>query len=111
MKGEWTSQGHVPEIFDNLLSEGKIKPMIVVMPNGHPNESAVPNLIPLTERSDVSPMTRIPVALLEAHATQISSSFSEDVMLIASVLPFPWRSRWQRSRVGLGHFVAIEGGP
>ena len=77
---EWTNQGRVPEIFDNLLTQGKIKPMIVVMPNGHPNESAAPDLIPPTEPSDVSAMPRIPRALLNAHTTQISDSVLNDVV-------------------------------
>ena len=31
----WTSVGHANYILDNLIAEGKAKPMIVVMPNGH----------------------------------------------------------------------------
>ena len=32
----WTTVGRANFILDNLLAEGKIKPMIVVMPMGHP---------------------------------------------------------------------------
>lgn len=32
----WTTAGRANFILDNLLAEGKIKPMIVVMPMGHP---------------------------------------------------------------------------
>ena len=32
----WTTAGRANFIMDNLLAEGKIKPMIVVMPMGHP---------------------------------------------------------------------------
>jgi len=31
----WTTIGRANDIFDNLISEGKAKPMIVVMPDGH----------------------------------------------------------------------------
>jgi enterochelin esterase-like enzyme len=31
----WTSVGHANVIFDNLIAEGKVKPMIVVMPLGY----------------------------------------------------------------------------
>jgi enterochelin esterase-like enzyme len=33
----WSTVGRAGFIFDNLLSEGKMKPMVVVMPNGHVN--------------------------------------------------------------------------
>ena len=33
----WTTAGRANFIMDNLLAEGKIKPMIVVMPMGHPS--------------------------------------------------------------------------
>jgi len=38
----WPELGHVNRIMDNLIAEGKIKPMIVVMPNGNPDKSAAP---------------------------------------------------------------------
>lgn len=31
----WTSVGHAHNILDNLIAAGKVRPMIVVMPNGH----------------------------------------------------------------------------
>ena len=33
----WLEQGHAAQVFDNLIAEGKAEPMIVVMPNGHPD--------------------------------------------------------------------------
>jgi enterochelin esterase family protein len=36
----WNTNGRVPQIFDNLIAAGKMKPMIVVMPNGNANQSA-----------------------------------------------------------------------
>lgn len=32
---EWETAGRMPQILDNLIAQGKAKPMIVVMPNGH----------------------------------------------------------------------------
>ena len=37
----WLSMGRVNVIMDNLIAEGKAKPMIVVMPNGNPDQAAV----------------------------------------------------------------------
>ena len=38
----WLTLGRASQILDNLISEGKTKPMIVVMPNGHTSNSAAP---------------------------------------------------------------------
>lgn len=34
----WTTMGRAPQILDNLIAEGKIKPMIVVMTNGNSDQ-------------------------------------------------------------------------
>lgn len=39
----WTEMGRAPEIFDNLIAQGKMVPMIVVMGNGNPWQTATPN--------------------------------------------------------------------
>jgi enterochelin esterase family protein len=36
----WTTLGRTCQIMDNLISQGKAKPMIIVMPNGNPGQSA-----------------------------------------------------------------------
>ncbi|NEU08465.1 esterase [Flavihumibacter sp. R14] len=36
----WVTLGRVPSILDNLIAQGKIEPMIVVMPNGNPKQAA-----------------------------------------------------------------------
>jgi enterochelin esterase family protein len=36
----WTTLGRTCQIMDNLIAQGKVKPMIVVMPNGNPGQSA-----------------------------------------------------------------------
>lgn len=38
----WSELGRAVEILDNLIAEGKAKPMIVVMPNGNAKEYAAP---------------------------------------------------------------------
>jgi len=38
----WPNLGRAYQILDNLIAEGKAKPMIVVMPNGNANTSAAP---------------------------------------------------------------------
>ncbi len=38
----WVTLGAVPRILDNLIAEGKVEPMIVVMPNGNPSKQAAP---------------------------------------------------------------------
>jgi enterochelin esterase-like enzyme len=42
----WLYMGRVPQIFDNLIAEGKVKPMIVVMPNGNASQAAAPDAAP-----------------------------------------------------------------
>ncbi len=38
----WVDLGHVARIMDNLIAEGKIEPMLVVMPNGNFAKTAAP---------------------------------------------------------------------
>ncbi len=40
----WSSMGRAAQILDNLIEQGKAVPMIVVMPNGNPNQQAAPTL-------------------------------------------------------------------
>lgn len=48
----WFTLGRASQILDNLIAQGKAKPMIVVMPNGNANQSAVtgfgPPPVPVT---------------------------------------------------------------
>lgn len=46
----WSSMGRAAQILDNLIEKGLAKPMIVVMPNGNPNQQAAQTLgLPTTE--------------------------------------------------------------
>lgn len=39
----WTNMGRAAQIMDNLIAQGKAKPMIVVMTNGNANQAGAPN--------------------------------------------------------------------
>jgi enterochelin esterase family protein len=41
----WTTLGHAPQILDNLIAKGKVKPMIVVMANADSPRMTSPNLM------------------------------------------------------------------
>jgi enterochelin esterase-like enzyme len=47
----WTELGRAAQIADNLIAQGKAKPLIIVMPNGNGNEAAALTEIPRTANS------------------------------------------------------------
>lgn len=51
----WTTLGLAPRILDNLIAQGKAKPMIVVMTNGNPFTAAAPGEAPVLPPSDEQP--------------------------------------------------------
>ncbi|MDL2304628.1 esterase [Bacteroides sp. OttesenSCG-928-D19] len=61
----WIALGRTSQILDNLIAQGKAKPMIVVMPNGHTQNTASPEE---TNRAYIPAMgggPREPVASME----------------------------------------------
>ena len=40
----WIALGRAAQILDNLIAQGKAKPMIVVMPNGNVSQEAAPGI-------------------------------------------------------------------
>ncbi len=55
----WTTLGRAPEIMDNLIAQGKAKPMIVVMTNENANQVAAPDFVaapPAAARGTGNPM-------------------------------------------------------
>ncbi len=62
----WTSLGRANYILDNLIAEGKAKPMIVVMTNGNPNQkAAITETQPEpTENSLIIATDQFPVSLV-----------------------------------------------
>jgi len=45
----WTTMGKAHLILDNLIAQGKAKPMIIVMPNGYANQAAAPGEGPVVK--------------------------------------------------------------
>ena len=43
---QWIALGRAPQILDNLIAQGKAKPMIVVIPNGNADQVAGQDLVP-----------------------------------------------------------------
>ena len=55
----WSSMGRTAQILDNLIQKGLAKPMIVVMPNGNPNQQAAQTFgLPTTEYDWRDPANR-----------------------------------------------------
>ena len=42
----WTNMGRAAQIMDNLIAQGKAKPMIVIMTNGNANQAGAQNEVP-----------------------------------------------------------------
>jgi enterochelin esterase-like enzyme len=55
-ESEWLEPGRTAQIMDNLLNEHKIVPMIVVMPNGHHDRRAVPDISTPPSTADLAPL-------------------------------------------------------
>ena len=71
---EWTNAGLLPQIMDNLLADKKIKPMIVVMPNGHPDEQAAPHVLPSEQSSLPTPQVS------EVHTRLSAQGMLDDII-------------------------------
>ena len=55
----WSSMGRTAQILDNLIAKGLARPMIVVMPNGNPNQQAAQTFgLPTTEYDWRDPANR-----------------------------------------------------
>lgn len=68
----WSTLGRTCQILDNLIAEGKAEPMLVVMPNGNPNQYAAQTLnIPVKEK-----------------VKQYASGFDNYTSLVADIVPF-----------------------
>lgn len=70
----WTSLGRANYILDNLIAEGKAKPMIVVMANGNYDQNAA-----ITEKDKVSAQTSGPKGMAET-ATLYPESIVKDII-------------------------------
>lgn len=70
----WSDGGRAIQILDNLIAEGRCKPMIVVMPNGNVNLAAAPGSDP--DNPDVKPSANNTSSMLGAF----ESSFMTDIV-------------------------------
>lgn len=68
----WSTLGRTCQILDNLIAQGKAKPMLVVMPNGNPSQYASQTL-QIPENKNVK---------------QYSSGFDNYTSLVADIVPF-----------------------
>jgi enterochelin esterase family protein len=75
----WTTLGRAPIILDNLIAQGKAKPMIIVMTNGNANQAATQGDSPVLPVQEVRP----PAATGGMAAT---GRFEES--LVKDVLPY-----------------------
>ncbi|MBS6238706.1 MAG: esterase [Bacteroides sp.] len=60
----WISLGRTAQILDNLIAQGKAKPMIVVMPNGNASQEAAPGE---SSRGMVPPTMQLPKTMEGSH--------------------------------------------
>ncbi|MCJ7812828.1 alpha/beta hydrolase-fold protein, partial [bacterium] len=72
----WSMLGRTCQILDNLIAQGKAKPMIVVMPNGNANQAGTPGEIPAAAQTSQEPADR----------TRLSGMFEKS--LVADIVPF-----------------------
>jgi enterochelin esterase-like enzyme len=75
---QWITMGRAPQILDNLIAQGKAKPMIVVMTNGNANQKAAQNVIPAGPVSG---------AMAESPNGPVTASVFPD-SLITDVIPY-----------------------
>ena len=68
----WSTLGRTCQILDNLIAQGKAKPMLVVMPNGNPNQYAAQTL-------------GIPV---KTDVKTYASMFDNYASLVADIVPY-----------------------
>lgn len=73
----WTNMGRAAQIMDNLIAQGKAKPMIVVMTNGNANQAGA--------QSDVPPIPSQDMQSLEAYQRFVGK-FEEH--LVKDVVPY-----------------------
>ena len=71
----WISLGRTAQILDNLIAQGKAKPMIVVMPNGNASQEAAPGE---SSRGMVPPTMQLPKTMEGSY----EQAFPEIVMFI-----------------------------
>lgn len=78
-ENEWSQPGRTAQIMDNLLAAHKIVPMIVVMPNGHHDRHAVPDIAPPSSTALLAPLP--PQGYdIKPSITEIAKSVVDDLV-------------------------------
>ena len=73
----WTNMGRTAQIMDNLIAQGKAKPMIVVMTNGNANQAGAQNEVPPVPMQGNQSVT---------GSSRLAGKFEEH--LVKDVVPF-----------------------
>lgn len=74
----WTNMGRAAQIMDNLIAQGKSKPMIVVMTNGNANQAGAPNdVTDVTLQGDAMASYQRLAGKFEAHLVKDLVPFIE----------------------------------
>ncbi len=73
----WTNMGRTAQIMDNLIAQGKAKPMIVVMTNGNANQAGAQNDVPA-----------VPVSGEQGMAAYQRLSGKFEAHLVKDLIPF-----------------------
>jgi enterochelin esterase-like enzyme len=83
----WTTLGRAPEIMDNLIAQGKAKPMIVVMTNENSNQIAAPDFVaaPQGGRGAGAPTTG---AAQPGNPMQGSAMLNFPKSIVTDLIPF-----------------------
>ncbi len=71
----WTNMGREAQIMDNLIAQGKAKPMIVVMTNGNANQAGAQNEIPALPQQGEQGM-----AMYQRYAGKFEEHLVKDLM-------------------------------
>ncbi len=67
----WTTMGRTAQILDNLIAQGKARPMLIVMPNGNANQAAAQNDIPLQHQMNLADYQNLAGKFEESLAKEI----------------------------------------
>jgi enterochelin esterase-like enzyme len=71
----WTNMGREAQIMDNLIAQGKAKPMIVVMTNGNANQAGAQNEVPALPQEGEQGM-----AMFQRYAGKFEEHLVKDLM-------------------------------
>ncbi len=70
----WSTLGRACQILDNLIAQGRAKPMLVVMPNGNATQAGTPREIPTPE------------SIASVDRTQLTGRY--ETSLVEDIVPF-----------------------